>query len=155
MQRSNFRIVPLATEAAEAARTKAGAGAPDHEILTADKPQAYPCRHCLRWAESGERVILFPYTSIPAGLPYAESGPIFVHENACARYDTPEEYPANFRQHRVLRAYNKTNDMIDAVVLGENAPEKIIAELFANPATEFLQARSVTRGCYTFAIARA
>ncbi|MEO8044648.1 MAG: DUF1203 domain-containing protein [Spartobacteria bacterium] len=155
MQRPNFRIVPLATEVAEAARAKARDGAPDHEILTADKPGAFPCRHCLRWAEPGEPVVLFPYASIPAGRPYSESGPIFVHRHACARYHQPGEYPANFRQHRVLRAYNKTNDMINAVVLGENDPEKAIAELFEDPATEFLQARSVTRGCYTFAIARA
>ena len=155
MQRSNFRIVPLAAEVAEAARARVRAGALDHATLTADKAEAYPCRHCLRWVEPGERVILFPYPSIPAGRPYAESGPIFVHEDACARYDRPEEYPVNFRRQRVLRAYNKTNDMIDAVVLGENDPEKVIAELFANPATDFLQARSVTRGCYTFAIARA
>ncbi len=155
MQRTNFRIVPLPTEIAEAARARARADAPDHETITADKAESYPCRHCLCWAEPGERVILFPYSSIPTGRPYAESGPIFVHEKACARYDRAAEYPANFRRHRVLRAYSKTNDMIDAVVLGENDPEKVIAELFENPATDFLQARSVTRGCYTFAIARA
>jgi hypothetical protein len=154
MQTSNFRIVPLATEAAEAARTRARAGAPDHEIITTDQPQAFPCRHCLRWAKAGERVVLFPYASIPAGRPYAESGPIFVHEHTCAPYDRPEEYPAEFR-HRVLRAYNESNDMIDAVVLNGREPETVMAELFQNPAAKFLQARSETRGCYTFKIERA
>ncbi|MBA3543650.1 MAG: DUF1203 domain-containing protein, partial [Chthoniobacterales bacterium] len=65
------------------------------------------------------------------------------------------EYPAEFRQHRVVRAYNESNDMIDAVVLGESEPETVIAQLFQNPVAAFLQARSVTRGCYTFAIERA
>src|SRR5437588_6236101 len=32
------------------------------KIITADSPRGYPCRHCLRWAQSGERVILVPYT---------------------------------------------------------------------------------------------
>ncbi len=155
MQRSSFRIVPLVTEVAEAARAKAREGAPDHETLTTEQPGAYPCRHCLQWAQPGERVILFPYASIPAGHPYSESGPIFVHEGACSRYDRSEDYPADFREHRVLRAYDKTNNMIDAVILGESEPETVIAELFANPATDFLQARSAPRGCYTFAIARA
>jgi hypothetical protein len=155
MQRTNFQIVPLATEIAEAARASARAGAPDHETLMADQPGAFPCRHCLRWAEPGERVVLFPYGSIPAGRPYSESGPIFVHEKACAPYDRTDEYPAEFRQHRVLRAYNQSNDMIDAVILGETEPEKVIMELFENPAASFLQARSATRGCYTFAISRA
>jgi hypothetical protein len=98
--------------------------------------------------------VLFPYASIPAGRPYAESGPIFVHEHACAPYDRPEEYPAEFR-HRVLRAYNESNDMIDAVVLNGREPETVMAELFHNPAAKFLQARSETRGCYTFKIERA
>lgn len=154
MQRTTFRIVPLATEIAEAARTRARQGAPDHAIVTVNEPAAYPCRYCLRWADPGEQVILFPYASIPEGRPYSESGPIFVHANACARYDDPTEYPPDFRRHRVLRAYNASDDMIDAVVLGENEPEQVIAELFANPATSFLQARSATRGCYTFTIAR-
>ncbi|HEY3662240.1 MAG TPA: DUF1203 domain-containing protein [Chthoniobacterales bacterium] len=155
MQRTNFQIVPLATEIAEAARASARAGAPDHETLMADQPGAFPCRHCLRWAEPGERMVLFPYASIPEGRPYSESGPIFVHEKACARYDRTDEYPAEFRQHRVLRAYNQSNDMIDAVILGETEPEKVIMELFENSAASFLQARSATRGCYTFAISRA
>jgi hypothetical protein len=155
MQTSKFRIIPLATEVAEAARARAREGAPDHEIITTDEAQAFPCRHCLQWAKVGERVVLFPYASIPAGRPYSESGPIFVHEAACARYGRPGEYPAEFRRHRVLRAYNETSDMIDAIVLNEHEPETVIAELFQNPAAKFLQARSVTRGCYTFRIERA
>ncbi|CAN5518926.1 DUF1203 domain-containing protein [soil metagenome] len=155
MQTSIFRIKPLPTEVAEKARRRAREGAPDHATVTADQPGAYPCRHCLRWAEPGERVILFPHASIAPGRPYSETGPIFVHEADCARYDRPEEYPADFRQHRVLRAYNESNDMIDAVVLNGSEPETVIAALFQNPQTAFLQARSADRGCYTFAITRA
>src|SRR5688500_6885498 len=86
MKTSNFRIVPLQTEVAEAARAAARAGAPDHAVVTADSPRGYPCRHCLRWAEPGERVILFPFAAIAPGRPYSESGPIFVHEDSCERY---------------------------------------------------------------------
>ena len=155
MQKPTFRIVPLATEVAETARARARAGATDHEVVTTEQPGTHPCRHCLRWAVPGERVILFPYASIPAGRPYSETGPIFVHENPCDRYDQTNGYPAEFRQHRVLRAYNESDDMIDGVVLGQSEPEAVIAQLFQNPAATFLQARSVTRGCYTFAISRA
>jgi len=65
MKTSNFRIVPLATEIAEAARHAVTSGASDHAVMTADSPRAYPCRHCLRWAQPGERVrrvaFLHPY----------------------------------------------------------------------------------------------
>jgi Protein of unknown function (DUF1203) len=155
MHKSSFRIVPLPTEIAEAARRKARAGATDHIEMTADAPNAYPCRHCLKWAQPGEQVVLFPFASVPAGRPYSESGPIFVHADNCLRYSTVEDYPANFREHRVIRAYNAGDNMIDAVMVADQEPEEVIKKLFENPGAAFLQARSVTRGCYTFRIERA
>ena len=150
-----YRIVPLPTAIAEAARNAAASGAPDHLYVTADSPIGYPCRHCLQWAQPGERVVLFPYASIPPGRPYSETGPIFVHAETCPRYGATDEYPRNFRSHRVLRAYNGSNDMIDAIVLENEQPEAVIAKLLENPEAAFLQARSSTRGCYTFKIERA
>ncbi len=155
MKTSNFRIVPLPTEVANTARQAATAAAPDHAVITADSPTGYPCRHCLRWAKVGEHVILFPYASIAPGRPYSESGPIFVHAEPCERYGAIEQYPADFRGSRVLRAYSSNDDMIDAAVVSDNNPEPVIERLLQNPETAFLQARSVTRGCYTFRIERA
>lgn len=150
-----FRIVPLVTEVAEAARRVAASGAADHAIMTADSPNAYPCRHCLRWARLGEHVILFPYMSIPSDYPYSEVGPIFVHANHCQRYRTDEEYPSDFRNGRAFRAYDARFEMIDAVIANDADPEALIAKLFENPQTAFLQARSANRGCYTFEVQRA
>src|SRR3954467_13939798 len=106
MNRVNFRVVPLAAEVAQAARRAAAAGAADHVVSIVDSPESAPCRHCLRWAEPGERVILFPFASIPAGHPYSEMGPIFVHEEDCERYSATGVYPEVFRNGRVFRAYN-------------------------------------------------
>ncbi len=152
---SKFKILPLPSEIAETARRRAAAGASDHSIRTVDSPASYPCRHCLQWAQPGERVVLFPYASIPAGRPYSESGPIFVHAEACEGYAPTTKYPENFRRHRVFRAYNVEHDMIDAVVVPDDQPEAVIEQLLQNPETAFLQARSVSRGCYTFRIERA
>lgn len=154
MKTLNFRIVPLATEVAETARIAAANGAPDHAVIMADSPSGFPCRHCLRWAKSGERMILFPYASVPPGHPYSESGPIFVHGERCERYSATREYPADFRKGRVFRAYNANHDMIDAEVANGDAPEGVIEKLLENPETAFVHARSVTRGCYTFGIER-
>jgi hypothetical protein len=154
MKTSTFRIVPLPTEMAEKARRATKSGATDHAVVIADSPTGYPCRHCLRWAQPGERIILFPYASIPAGHPYSETGPIFVHAEQCQRYSETDEYPPNFRNGRVFRAYNSDNRMIDAKVANGTAPEAVIENLFENPETAFVHARSVTHGCYTFAIER-
>jgi len=154
MKTLNFQIVPLATEIAEAARRKAAAGAPDHAVITADSPNGFPCRHCLRWAQPGERVILFPYEAIPAGHPYSESGPIFVHADRCQRYSATREYPSDFRNGRVFRAYNANCGMIDAEVVNGSEPEAVVEKLLQNPETAFVHARSVTHGCYTFGVER-
>ena len=154
MKTSNYRVVPLPSEVAEAARQAARIGAPDHAVISVDSPTVYPCRHCLQWAQPGEQVVLFPYASVPPGRPYAESGPVFVHAKTCPRYAATDKYPDNFRRHRVLRAYNASDDMIDAVVVEDDQPEPVIVRLLENPEAAFLQARSVTRGCYTFRIER-
>src|SRR5437016_11804649 len=126
MTTSNFRIVPLRTEIAEAARYAAGKDAADHRVVIVDSPRGYPCRHCLRWAQPGERLILFPFAAIPPGRPYSESGPIFVHAEGCEPYAAMREYPADFRNGRVMRAYNSSFDMIDAQVVNGSEPEPII-----------------------------
>ena len=155
MKASNYRVVPLPTEVAENARRNAHAGATDHAYVTADSPTGYPCRHCLRWAQPGEKLVLFPYASIPPGRPYSETGPIFVHAQPCARYQATEEYPADLRTGRTFRAYNAAQEIIAAEPVATSDPESVIAKLFAHPETEFLQARSADRGCYTFGIIRA
>jgi hypothetical protein len=155
MKSSNFRIVPLPTEIAEAARRAVNAGAADHEVVTVDSPESSPCRHCLQWAQVGEQVILFPYSAIPSGHPYSETGPIFVHADNCPRYSATDEYPVAFRDGRVFRAYDSSYNIIDAQVVNDREPEVVIEDLFQNPDTAFVDARSVIRGCFTFRVQRA
>lgn len=151
---ASFRIVPLPTDVAEKARRTVASGAADHTVVTADSATGYPCRHCLRWAQPGERVILFPYASILPGHPYSETGPIFVHVERCQRYAAIDQYPEDFRNGRAFRAYDENLNMIDAEVVNGNDPEAVIERLLQNPKTEFVDARSVTRGCFTFRIQR-
>jgi Protein of unknown function (DUF1203) len=155
MKTSTFRIVPLSTEVAERARRAVEAGAADHVVVIADSPTGYPCRHCLRFAKPGERVILFSYAAIPPGHPYSETGPIFVHAEPCERYSATNEYPADSRNGRAFRAYDANYNMIDAEVANGSEPESVIEKLFENRQTAFVDVRSVTRGCFTLRIQRA
>src|SRR5437879_5427102 len=155
MKTSTFQVVPLPPEIADRARRAAEAGAADHALVTADSPTGYPCRHCLRFAKPRERVILFPYASIPAGHPYSETGPIFVHAEKCERYSATDEYPADFRNGRVFRAYDSNYNLIDAQVVNGSEPEPVIERLFQNADTVFVDVRSVTHGCFTFRVQRA
>ena len=153
MKQSGYRIVPLRTEVADGARRAHAGGAADHALVTADAPNAFPCRHCLECAAPGEQLILFPYASVEEG-PYRETGPIFVHAQRCAAYRETNEYPAQFRTTRVVRAYDRRNWMIDARVVNGEGPEAAIEELLENPEAAFLHVRSATRGCYTMGVER-
>ena len=153
MKQQKYRLVPLPTAVAEAARHAVAAGAPDHALVTADAPNGCPCRHCLTWAAPGERLILFPFASVESG-PYQERGPIFVHAEPCTRYGETQRYPGVFRNGRVVRAYDARNFMIDARVVNGEGPEQVIEELLANPDAAFLHVRSATRGCYTMGVER-
>ncbi len=155
MKASTFHILPLPTEIAEAARHAVNAGAADHALITVDSPGSSPCRHCLRWAQPGEAVILFPYAAIPSGHPYSETGPIFVHADKCQRYSATNEYPADFRNGRVFRAYDSKYNIIEAEIVNGGEPEVVIESLFQNPDTAFVDVRSVTHGCFTFRVQRA
>src|ERR1700704_1988477 len=117
MKASTFRILPVPTEIADAARRVVNAGAADHALITVDSPGSSPCRHCLRWAQPGERVILFPYAAIPSGHPYSETGPIFVHPNEVQHYGAHSDYPADFRNGRVFRAYDSKSNIIEAEIV--------------------------------------
>ena len=154
MKTSSFRIVPIRTEIAEAARREAKAGAPDHVFVIADSPNGFPCRHCLRWAQPGERMILFPFAAIAPSRPYSESGPIFVHAEPCERYATTHEFPPAFRTGRVLRAYNSQHAIIAAEVANGEEPEAVIERFLQQPETAFVHVRSVSHGCYTMEVER-
>jgi len=154
MKSSSFRIVPIRTDIAEAARREAEAGAPDHVLVTADSPRGYPCRHCLRWASPGEAMVLFPFAAIAPGRPYSETGPIFVHAEPCERYAATHEFPSEFRKGRVLRAYNSQHDMIAADLAKGEGPEAVIERFLQKPETAFVHVRSASHGCYTMEVKR-
>lgn len=154
MNKPHFIVMPLPTEVAAAARRSAQDGRPDHTIVVTNAPRSSPCRHCLHWANVGEQMVLFPFAAIPPGRPCSESGPIFVHAESCERYAAVHQYPAEFRDGRVLRAYNSRQEIIAAKVVNGTPAEDLIRDFLDNEEVAFLHARSVGYGCYTFRIDR-
>src|SRR5437763_12843941 len=150
MKSWNLCVIPLATEIADAARYAVNSGAADHALITVDSPGSSPCRHCLRWAQPGERVILFPYTAIPSGHPYSETGPIFVHANECQRYSATNEYPADFRNGRVFRAYDSNYNIIDLQVMNVIELEVMLVSLVHKPENDIVDVLSVSYHCFIF-----
>lgn len=51
---------------------------------------ANPCRHCLGLIADGEPKLVLSYRPFDAPQPYAETGPIFLHQTQCERYESHE-----------------------------------------------------------------
>jgi hypothetical protein len=47
-----------------------------------------PCRHCLQLIADGDTKLVLAYRPFDAPQPYAETGPIFLHKDACTQYDS-------------------------------------------------------------------
>lgn len=67
---------------------------------------ANPCRHCLGLIAEGEEKLVLAYRPFDAPQPYAETGPIFLHNRTCARYSS-DALPAwfTFLDPAAIRGY--------------------------------------------------
>ena len=59
-------------------------------IVMAASGGANPCRHCLGLIADGEPKLVLSHRPFEASQPYAEAGPIFLHQAACSRYESNE-----------------------------------------------------------------
>ena len=85
----------IPTEHAEQLR----AGSPDANgqpaLVRTSEGQGNPCRHCLQLIAPGDQKLVAAYRPFLVAQPYAETGPVFLHQRACSRYEA-DELPAWF-----------------------------------------------------------
>ena len=77
-------------------------------LLTKAVGQANPCRHCLQLIAEGDDKLVLAYRPFSALQPYAEVGPIFLHQRECQRFEG-EELPGWFAhlQPALIRGYGQ------------------------------------------------
>ena len=152
-----FAAIP--TIDAEALR----AGAPDSYGLTPERRitrgGGYPCRHCLDFIGEGEPYLTLAYRPFPALQPYAETGPIFIHAEPCARYAASEILPPVLTESPdfILRGYGHDDRIVygtGAVTLKEKVEERA-RELLGKPGIAYVHVRSARNNCYQCRIDRA
>lgn len=150
-----FRISPLPLEFAR--RVRAEMKDDDgHPLFVRHDASPHQCRACLELSKPGEGVLLVSFTPFVSDHPYAETGPVFIHERACTPYEKERVYPPEFPRHEVvLRAYNEKEEIEAAERVGSREVEEVISELLANPRVATLHARNTTYGCFMFRIDRA
>ena len=77
-------------------------------LLRTAEGLANPCRHCLGLIAEGHTKLVLAYRPFADLQPYAETGPIFLHKEACERYES-EMLPAWFDhlQPAIVRGYGE------------------------------------------------
>ena len=152
----SYVVTPLSSEVAREARS-----APQDtygNVLSAQTQAApgNPCRHCLRRADAGERLVLFSHSPFETRNPYKEVGPVFVHADGCERYAETDRLPEDFlNRPLVLRGYDTGQCIVAVAVVADGRTHQRVEELLADPEVAFVHARSFTHGCYLFRIDRA
>jgi len=76
-------------------------------VVIAAEGGANPCRHCLGFIADGDPKLVLSYRPFEQEpQPYAETGPIFLHQADCARYDSDTLPPwFAFMDHAAIRGY--------------------------------------------------
>ncbi|MEX0407009.1 DUF1203 domain-containing protein [Aquibium sp. LZ166] len=153
-----IRFRPLPTDDVRALQD----GAPDAYGLPPERRisdgDGVPCRHCLRNVAKGEPYLVLAYRPFPALQPYAETGPIFLHAEACEPAAETDVLPDLFRAtpDYIVRGYGHD----DRIVYGTGAvvPSNHICqrahELLARPEIAYLHMRSARNNCYQCRIDR-
>ncbi|MGE0847419.1 MAG: DUF1203 domain-containing protein [Flavobacteriaceae bacterium] len=154
-----FRAIAIDSEAAKTYReTHRGAGGREGELWRAEGHLA-PCRHCLRDVGMEGGVVLIAHSPFAGEGPFAETGPIFVCGEACARAELEAgELPEIVLRRPVsLRAYDRREKMLyphNRVVDGA-AAGAAIAAILDDASVERVHVRTRDHGCFLCAVVRA
>lgn len=119
---------------------------------------ANPCRHCLGLIADGEAKLVLSYRPFDgAPQPYAETGPIFLHQTECARYDSnalPHWFA--FMDHAAIRGYGADGWIryeTGRIVRGSELT-RAASEILENEKVAFVHIRSKF-GCFQCRVDRA
>ena len=152
-----YRIVAILTEVAQQVHETMRApkfGFPALSELATDEA---PCRHCLRLTAVGkDRRILFTYNRFEGVEALPQPGPVYVHEESCARYPEDAGFPEKLRfSPRTLEAYAHGRRLLRQEYVADGKFEPAIEKLFGQMEVDYIQVHSTTAGCFTFRIERA
>jgi hypothetical protein len=152
-QAPTLHYVPIGREIAQQARrTRRDAYGHDLEV----QQDNGPCRVCLRISKAPENVLLMSYQPLPDRNPYAEIGPIFIHEHDCVPYGSLDRFPEDFVQRElVLRAYDGEGRIFDAAVAPPGEGARVAEKFLSIPDVREVHVRHTSYTCFDFKIVRA
>ena len=117
-----------------------------------------PCRHCLRDIPEGAGFLILAHRPFKGLHPYAETGPIFLCADSCARHEDNGEAPSvlTTSPEYLIKGYSAQDRIVygaGAVVAVQDLQSSAEA-VFADPAVAYIHVRSSRNNCHLARIDR-
>jgi hypothetical protein len=111
-----------------------------------------PCRHCLGDIGAGDDYLILAHRPFSGLQPYAETGPIFLHADACERHPETAEPPEAFleRPQMMLRGYDADERIVygTGAIVPTDHLASVASALLDRPEVAFVHIRSATNNCF-------
>lgn len=111
-----------------------------------------PCRRCMNLVGKDEPYLIAAWRPFAASHAYAETGPVFLHAEACAPDPIgPDELPAFLASpDYILRGYDADERIVYGTggVISRDAIPARILDLLNQPAVKAVHIRSSRNNCY-------
>ena len=148
-----YRLIALAQQTADNVRStmrSPGYGHPAHiELATGTGP----CRLCLRPFRLGEEErVLFTYNPFPESADMPSPGPVFVHRDACARFEGAGFPPELLAIPLSVEAYDDRGVPVARVKTGD--PDRTARDVLARPGVAYAHVRHAEAGCFVARLER-
>lgn len=117
--------------------------------VTADQPNAFPCRITLEDAEAGESLLLLNYISADVDTPFRASHAIFIREGAAEAPRYIDVVPPLIeRRATSLRAFDKAGMMRAAMVATPGEADSGIRRLLEDEEIDHVDIHTAAWGCF-------
>lgn len=127
---------------------------PERQISDGD---GVPCRHCLKNIAKGDAYLVLAYRPFLSLQPYAETGPIFLHAEACEKVAPGGQLPEILSSpDYIMRGYDAGERIIYGTggVVSTNSIAARAEQLFGDENVTFIHVRSAQNNCFQCRIDR-
>lgn len=117
-----------------------------------------PCRHCLRNIPEGDEMLILAHRPFAGTHPYAETGPIFLCAELCARHEDSGDLPEILTSapDYLIKGYGADDRIVygTGAVTSASDIARAAAGIFARPDVAYIHVRSSRNNCYQARIDR-
>lgn len=156
---AQFRCVAIETEVASRFRLSGrdDRGSPIRRSVAASDHSA-PCRHCLCYAGEGDTMLLASHDVPRPGGVYWAPSPVFIHADACARFDRPNVIASIVRRNSLvsIRAYDAEDLCLYdlGAVASADGVDAPLERALDDPRTAFINVHTARPGCWLCRVER-